>query len=122
SGALLKMEIAGKKPADEFDTLTVTGAATLGGTLDLSLLDGFVPQASDQFAIISASSLTGTFANATGGHVDLAGGGGQFDVLYTPTGVTLTNFQPVPEPTAMLGMGVAGPIALLRRRRRMLSK
>jgi hypothetical protein len=118
SGALLKIEIAGKKPADEFDTLTVTGAATLGGTLDLSLLDGFVPQAGDQFAIISAQSLTGTFANVTGGHIPLSGGGGQFDVLYTPTGVTLTNFQPVPEPATAAILTVCGTVLACQRRRR----
>ena len=33
--------------AGEFDTMNVSGSATFGGTLDVSLVNGFVPQPGD---------------------------------------------------------------------------
>jgi hypothetical protein len=51
-------------------------------------------------AILSAGSVAGRFANAIG-RVNF--NGGSFEVIYSSTGVTLTNFQvPVPEPPAAL--------------------
>jgi hypothetical protein len=43
--------------------------------------------------------------------------GGRFDVLYSPTSITLTNFQAVPEPAGMVQL-LAGSVALGRPRRR----
>jgi hypothetical protein len=115
SAAALAMEIAGTS-ANQFDSLSITGSATLGGSLDVSLFDGFVPSSTDQFMILTAASLTGGFANALD-HVDVLGGG-RFDVLYSPTSVTLTNFQSVPEPQAIFALSLFGGGALLRHRRR----
>jgi hypothetical protein len=41
-------------------------------------------------------------------------------VLYAPTGVTLSNFQAVPEPSAiaLLALAAAGAVRRQRRRRR----
>jgi len=75
-----------------------------------------VPSASDQFPILTAASRSGAFANVVGGHLNF--GGGQFDVLYSPTGVTLTNFQPVPEPAAGVALFAAVASSMLRRARR----
>jgi hypothetical protein len=115
SGALL-MEIAGTD-AEQFDTLTASGAASLDGELNVALLDGFVPSATDSFRVIGAASLSGTFDNVIGGALSFAGG--TFDVAYAPTGVTLSNFSAVPEPggVATLGVAIAG---LLTRRRRQI--
>ncbi|MBS0198466.1 MAG: hypothetical protein JSR77_17075 [Planctomycetes bacterium] len=44
-----------------FDRITVVGVATLGGTLDVSVIDGRVPREGDVFIILSASSVVGTF-------------------------------------------------------------
>jgi hypothetical protein len=101
------------QPADLLDVL---GAADLAGDLRVSLLDGFVPSPEDRFTILEAASLSGTFDNAAS-FLDVPGG--RFDVVYTPTEVTLTNFQPVPDPTAvaLLVAGAAG-VAVRRRRRR----
>jgi hypothetical protein len=45
--------------------------------------------------------------------------GGRFDVLYSPTSVTLANFQAVPEPAAagLVGLAAMGLIGGRRRRR-----
>jgi autotransporter-associated beta strand protein len=43
-----------------YDVLAVTGAATLAGTLDVSLVGGFTPQLDNAFQIITAAGLGGT--------------------------------------------------------------
>ncbi|MDZ4657558.1 MAG: hypothetical protein SH868_08250 [Bythopirellula sp.] len=43
--------------------LTVGGTATLGGTLQVTLSPGLVPQAGDEFELLSAASLLGTFVD-----------------------------------------------------------
>ena len=106
-GAQMLMELAGTAPED-FDTLSISGSATLGGTLKISLLDNFLPSPIDSFPILTAAALLGHFDTIT---TDA----GSFDVLYSPNSVTLTNFSPVPEPTAML---LLSAVPLLSRRRR----
>jgi len=113
TGSLL-MEIAGTD-AELFDTLSATGPASLDGLLNVALLDGFVPSASDSFRILSASSVSGTFDNVVGGKIAFSDG--QFNVAYSPSGVTLSNFAPVPEPGAFALIGLAMTTAIARRRR-----
>jgi T5SS/PEP-CTERM-associated repeat protein len=57
----LRLEIAGTG-AGQHDLLAVTGSATLDGTLDLSLLDGYMPVGGEQIQILTAASIAGTFA------------------------------------------------------------
>ncbi|WP_298496139.1 T9SS type A sorting domain-containing protein [uncultured Algibacter sp.] len=66
-----------------YDTVFSYEAITLGGTLDVSLLNGFTPAAGDSFTIITASSITGTFdtANLPSGY--------NWNINYTPTNVIL---------------------------------
>jgi hypothetical protein len=109
--ANLEIELAGNT-SDLFDIVTSTGTANLQGILSVNLLGDYVPLPSDQFAILKASKVAGRFSNATSG-IDTPAG--HFDVLYTPTSVTLANFSAVPEPTAALLL--AAPLLLRRRRR-----
>lgn len=83
AGAALAIEIGGTNPT-EFDTVSVSGAATLAGTLELTRINGFNPSAGSTFAIVTAGSLTGTFTTVSG---PAASG---FSVSYTPTQVILT--------------------------------
>jgi len=50
----LQIELAGTEPG-EFDVVNVAGAATLAGTLDVSLIDDFSPELGDAFEIFSAA-------------------------------------------------------------------
>ncbi len=60
----LTIELAGTTPGNGFDQLLVNGTATLGGTLDVDLLNGFVPEAGDSFEFLRAfGGISGTFAN-----------------------------------------------------------
>ena len=65
----LEIEIGGTS-AGQFDKLIVTGTATLGGALNLAVINGFVPQAGNSFDILDWSTRSGTFAT-----LNLPGGG-----------------------------------------------
>jgi hypothetical protein len=43
------------------DVLSITGTATLGGTLNFSLLDSFTPSVNDIFSLLTFGSRSGTF-------------------------------------------------------------
>ena len=51
SAAILSIQVAG---TSAFDQLHVSGTVTLDGTLNLSLLNSFLPDPSETFAIVSA--------------------------------------------------------------------
>jgi hypothetical protein len=55
------VELGGLVQADGFDVLNITGTARLGGTLEVELIDGFVPAIGDMFQILTAASVVGTF-------------------------------------------------------------
>ena len=56
--------------AGKFDYIAVTGTATLGGALSVSLINGaggtlFVPNASSSLTILTGGTVTGAFSNST---------------------------------------------------------
>jgi hypothetical protein len=61
----LDIELGGTTPDTEHDQLVVTGAATLGGTLNVTLINGFVPELGDTFTIMTYGSVSGAFASAS---------------------------------------------------------
>jgi hypothetical protein len=65
--------------------LVITGSASLGGTLNVSLLNGFVPTTGSTFPVLTFASRSGSFATITG----LAQGGVQFGTQYNSTNFTL---------------------------------
>ena len=56
----------GGTAAGQFDRLQITGAATLAGTLNVSLVGGFLPAVGNTFEILTFASRTGDFATVTG--------------------------------------------------------
>ena len=60
----LIIEAAGADPS-QIDQLHITGTATLGGNLDVKLLDGFAPDPDDTFGAIDASAISGKFASVS---------------------------------------------------------
>ena len=67
-------------------SLDIAGTATLSGSLDLSLINGFAPGLGDTFQFLTAASRVGEFNSILG--ADL-GGNLAFDVLYGLNDVTL---------------------------------
>ncbi len=73
-GSELDIEIGGPNPGD-FDVIDVTGTATLAGTLKVSFINGFVPAAGQQFAVLTASHFAGAFDTILGGNASVTANG-----------------------------------------------
>jgi hypothetical protein len=82
----LDANIAGAN-SGQFNVLNVTGNATLGGTLNIGLLNNFVPLIGAQFEILTAKHVTGTFATVNGTKINSSE---HFSVTYNSDNVTLT--------------------------------
>jgi hypothetical protein len=84
--------------AGEFDTMNVSGSATFGGTLEVLLVNGFVPQAGDSFTVLTAGPpITGAFTNApNGSRFPTTDGRGSFIATYSDNHLVLSNFQTKP--------------------------
>ena len=98
AGGTLAIEITGTGAGEGgHDQLNVSGATALDGTLDIQTDAGFTPgvgasagQIGDSYVIVSAGSVSGTFATINGRHM----GGGKFYLPeYNATNVTLGAFQ-----------------------------
>lgn len=62
SRAHLLIEIGGLAVGTQYDKVNVAGQLSLGGTLNVSLINGFKPSAGSRFDIMDWGSLTGTFS------------------------------------------------------------
>lgn len=89
NNSIVSVEVNGKaSPGTDFDRVVVSGAATLGGVLEVvNNFPGAV--AGDQVTILTATSVTGTFENITGLPAN-------WSVSYTPTSVILALGPPLP--------------------------
>ncbi len=87
------------------DLLAVTGAAHLGGALQIRLVDPFVPVVGQEFTILTANSISGQW-----GCIEYPqGGSGYFHVVYGSQSVKLV-VDLVPTPEADLNFnGTVGP-------------
>jgi hypothetical protein len=111
----LKIEIGGTTVGSQYDRLAISGVATLGGFIDVSLVNGFTPSSSDTFTILTSLARAGVFSNAL---TTVPADGGVFDVTYGPTSVMLSNFRFVPEPGGWMILLVPVVSVLTHRRRR----
>jgi YVTN family beta-propeller protein len=91
----------GGATAGQFDTLTMTGAATLGGPLNVSLISSFLPAVGNSFTILTAASVTGTFSST---NLPALTTGLGWQVTYNPTNVVLS-VMTVSSPVANLNPG-----------------
>ena len=61
SGSQTNIKLAGTTPGSQYDQVQVTGSASLAGTLSVSLINGFAPQANETFDILTGSTPSGMF-------------------------------------------------------------
>ena len=80
----INIEVAGRVPGSEYDRLLIEGNADLGGTLQLSRLNGFIPTLTDTFRCITFAGRSGEFAAVTGTPV---GNGTYMEIDYRPNQV-----------------------------------
>jgi len=62
ANATLAIDIGGTTSGTQYDRLAVNHTATLGGTLDLSYVNDFTAAPGQSFVILTAGTLSGTFA------------------------------------------------------------
>jgi fibronectin-binding autotransporter adhesin len=84
----LSIKIGGPAAGSQYDQLVVNnGSVTLAGTLNVTLIGGYVPDSGTMFQVLmrtGSGSLMGTFAHPLGGDGPL------FTDTYSPDGVKLT--------------------------------
>ena len=71
----------------QFNVLNVTATATLNGTLNIKLLNNFVPLVGAEFEILTARRVNGVFAKVNGAVINNSE---HFTVTYNADNVTLT--------------------------------
>ena len=86
-GATLRIEFGGLTPGTQHDQLVDNGPAALNGTLEIRLINGFVPNVGDAFTLITCTSRTGTFAYV---HIPVLPAGRSWIIGYGATSVTAT--------------------------------
>ena len=85
STGVLNVEVGGTTAGSQFDQLIINGSANLGGTLNVSLLNGFVPAPGNSFPVLLFNASSGAFATITG----LTQSGVQFGTQSNATNFTL---------------------------------
>jgi filamentous hemagglutinin family protein len=90
-GGTLVVEIGGTTGGSQYDQLIVNGNVTLGGTLNVTLVNGYVPAGGETFGVVQSSgAVSGTFASTNFPAIPT------FTAAYLPAGVQLLASIPVP--------------------------
>jgi hypothetical protein len=95
------VEIGGLTAGTQFDKTVISGAATLAGTLNISLINSYEPNLGDTFQVMTFASHTGDFATVTGTSI---APGKFFQETIGPTSVTLVVVAALPTSTPTVTM------------------
>ena len=121
STAVTTIELGGTSQGSSYDFINVTGSATLGGTLNLTFVDGFQSTVTnaDTFTVLQGGSFSGAFSNFTNGQrLTTTDGLGSFLVTLGSTTLQFSQFTPVPEPSTWMLLATGGALTALSRWRR----
>lgn len=105
TNSILNIELNGiATPGTDYDQIAVTGLATLGGTLAVTV--NYTPTIGDELTILSATTVSGTFSSVTG----LPAG---WKVVYEPNAVKLRFDDPMPVTLVSFNARAEGPLVRL---------
>jgi hypothetical protein len=82
----LNIAIGGLTAGTQYGQLAVANGASLNGTLNVTLINNFLPAIGNSFTILTTSARTGQFATVNGLSIN---GGEHFQISYGATSVTL---------------------------------
>ncbi|HEY0944741.1 MAG TPA: hypothetical protein VGD81_05720, partial [Opitutaceae bacterium] len=88
SDGVLEIELGGTSAGTGYDQVRVTDQANLDGTLEIKLIDGFMPEVGQTFDIITYDSSTGRFKTVTG-LTGFGDGSVYLELVQTATGIKL---------------------------------
>ncbi len=92
--ANLAFEIGGLIPTNEFDVVSVGGTVDFAGTLQLSLLNSFLPPTNTTWALMNFAARTATFDNAFNAtRLTTTDNLGSFKVNYSTTNLFVSEFR-----------------------------
>ncbi len=112
---ILEIELAGFEEG-KFDLLNISGYADLGGTLEVTLLDDYLPKEGDLFTFLTAATIRDTFDYLI--LPDLAGQT-EWKLIYGSDSVSLGVVSAVPLPAAvwLFGTGLLSLIGFSKRKK-----
>jgi hypothetical protein len=116
SAAVLDIDIGGTIAGTQFDQLTISGAASLNGALNVAEINGFTPTVGQTFDIMNFASKGGIFSSCnghSGGTTCSINSTEHFVVEYNATNVMLqvasgalsAHASQTPEPSTLLTLG-----------------
>jgi RHS repeat-associated protein len=88
SDGKLNIKVGGTTPGTTYDVLNISGSASLDGTLNITLVDGFVPQVIQTFDLITFGSHTAEFDSVQNPSA------GTHPLMYASNSVRLGVFEP----------------------------
>jgi hypothetical protein len=123
TGSVVSFDLNGTTQADGYDYWAVGGDLSLGGELRVRLDPAFAAliDSSQEFTVITATSIGGAFSNVVSGSRLELPDIGSFLVTISGTDVKLSDFSAVPEPGSagvLAGAAVFLSVCVCRRRRR----
>ncbi len=83
----LNISIGGLTVGTQYGQLAVSNGVSLKGTLNIKVINGFIPVMGNTFIILTGNPVSGTFGTVNGTTIPT---GGHFTVAYNPTNVTMT--------------------------------
>jgi hypothetical protein len=114
AAGLLDIQLGGTVPGSGYDRLLDTASATLGGTLAVSTVNGFLPNFGDTFDVLTFGARTGDFATYSGLNL------GTYRLLvpsFGPNFLRLTtvssNQAPVVAPIADVTVDEGSPVSFM---------
>jgi len=84
---ILNIAIGGTQVGTQYSQLAVSNGASLNGTLNISLINHFLPTLGSVFTILTANPVTGQFSTVHGLGIN---SGEHFEIAHSSSGVTLT--------------------------------